>query len=590
MSLSPAAVLYDSNGNPINASNPLPVLGNALVVQNAIQSLGFDLAAAPFSATTAIAGVYVLDRIELNFTTTASRNIVVTSAHGTELLRLTANTGLHVEIDAEEMAFKAGDHITVAITQTSGACLVDVVAVTKTGSTPPLNPNATTVQLRNASSVTVNPATDDTLTNGSQKTQVTAFPSETPYAGGLLLTSGTGEPRTTFYDPFEGVTIDTDFRWETPTGAGAPTQANTELTFNTGTTGSRFGKLFSRPKFNAIVPGFFQHSWAVKIESGTAVTGAHRFWGMGTGPTTPTAASPLTDAIGFEVLPDGVLYACVYRGGTNIHRESLAAYQPTDGEARRYICQVRTDRIYWGIEGLNKNLVRSTAIFKVPNTQVMPLLVQCVNGTVQASAPTLKIIGAVGADTACNATQLADGELPFHKAAITVSRGVQVQDSMVYLTSAQAGYAAFNTTTEEISVASGTPLSLLVENPAGSTKNIRLWRVHLSNEGRGVWRRYRNVTVATRGTALVNVNRGGGSNEPQARGYQGGQFTLSGGAAPWGGRLAKVQASPSDASATVDEHGTIVLLPGQNALWAFTPRSGSSNVAVEVVWWEESKS
>ena len=123
-------VLVDSDGH-----FQVDVLSSSgFVVTNAIDSAAFDLNAGAFSSTTSISNDYLLSRLELNFSTIESRDITITTSDGTELYKTTSDTSLDIHIDFEEAGFNSGENITVDITQTAGACLVDVILTVLEGS------------------------------------------------------------------------------------------------------------------------------------------------------------------------------------------------------------------------------------------------------------------------------------------------------------------------------------------------------------------------------------------------------------------------------------------------------------------------
>lgn len=125
-----------SAANPVNVTGTLVTSGAELTVNNALEATAYDLNAAAYSATTAITGAYLFNRLELNFTTAVARDITITSTQGTILYKTTSDTSLNFNIDGEDDAFESGDQITVDITQTAGACLVDVTLVISKGQLP----------------------------------------------------------------------------------------------------------------------------------------------------------------------------------------------------------------------------------------------------------------------------------------------------------------------------------------------------------------------------------------------------------------------------------------------------------------------
>jgi hypothetical protein len=135
----PSSIPVDDDGGSITVDG-IPELN----VVNAVSAAAFNLAAAPYSATTAIATDFVLNRLEMNFSTTSARDITVTSNAGTVLWNIAADTSRDILVDFEDDAFNGGDNITVAVTQTGGACLMDVKLVATNGILSPPSPNTFT--------------------------------------------------------------------------------------------------------------------------------------------------------------------------------------------------------------------------------------------------------------------------------------------------------------------------------------------------------------------------------------------------------------------------------------------------------------
>lgn len=233
------------------------------------------------------------------------------------------------------------------------------------------------------------------------------------------------EEHTLFLDTHDQA-LDTVNRWVTPTGANTPAVSSSVLTFGVATTASAFGKLTSQPSFLPLIPGFLQPSFAIKLDpSGAAAINGHRFWGVGISPTTPattSAATKLTDAIGWEIDTDGKLYGVVYAAGVRTAIDmsatgtgAAAGVQPLDGGYHRYLMQIRTDRIYWFIDGLSFYV--ATMSFTTPATQTLPILIQTINpaASVAAGGYPLRVQGSVVADTASNSSQVSDGTYPWRK-------------------------------------------------------------------------------------------------------------------------------------------------------------------------------
>lgn len=103
-------------------------------ITNAIDETAYDLNAAAFSETTAIANDFILDNVELNFTTTSARDISITSFDGTVIFEETDNIDRSLIIPGGNLGFNGGENITVDIAQTGAACLIDVKLRIRSGS------------------------------------------------------------------------------------------------------------------------------------------------------------------------------------------------------------------------------------------------------------------------------------------------------------------------------------------------------------------------------------------------------------------------------------------------------------------------
>lgn len=124
----------NASGTRINPATEETVSQLVQQVDNAIDQTAFDLNAAAFSGTTNISNDYELDNVEFNFTTTASRTILITTVDGTKLLNETTTDTSFVWQPSSELAFNGGDNLTVDVTQTGAACLMDCILKIKQGS------------------------------------------------------------------------------------------------------------------------------------------------------------------------------------------------------------------------------------------------------------------------------------------------------------------------------------------------------------------------------------------------------------------------------------------------------------------------
>lgn len=238
--------------------------------------------------------------------------------------------------------------------------------------------------------------------------------------GGLLRVSE--ENTSIFYDPFDSA-LDTVNRWNAPSvsGTGASvTQGAGGETWTGGLAASSYAVLTSQPSFVGTVPGYLQVGYANKLEA-TPVTGAHRFWGIGTAPATPTLAAPLTDAVGWEMDTNGKLFAVVYSGGTRTQIADLSSSgtnkQPLDGAYHRYSMDVRTDRTFWYID--SRDVPVAISNFQFPTIQTLPLRISVVNGLSTLSTAATIISTGIGlGDSSRSSMQIADGTSPWRKLSI----------------------------------------------------------------------------------------------------------------------------------------------------------------------------
>lgn len=111
-----------------------------LSVVNELSQIAYDLrdvgsgGSGALALASSVPVPYVLDGVEFNFTTTAARDITITSPDGTVLYFASADDSLHVDISEINMVFQAGENFTIDLTDTgASACVVDVVARIRQG-------------------------------------------------------------------------------------------------------------------------------------------------------------------------------------------------------------------------------------------------------------------------------------------------------------------------------------------------------------------------------------------------------------------------------------------------------------------------
>jgi hypothetical protein len=246
----------------------------------------------------------------------------------------------------------------------------------------------------------------------------------TGFPAGFLNTSD--QPRQILYEPFDAA-LDTTNYWTTPTVGNSATLATVTagvMSMATGTTASGWSKLLTQTSFKPMVPAWIGYSSAIGLPDGAApIANSYRFWGAGTIPAVPTTAAPLTDAIGFEIATTGKMYAVVYAAGVRTAVQDLStsgnSTQPLDASSHRYIVYIRTDKVYWYIDGVSSTNLVATSNFQSPTVQTLPATFLAVGGsTPPVTTAQIQCSGTAVWDTGKNTSQLADGAFPWRKATV----------------------------------------------------------------------------------------------------------------------------------------------------------------------------
>ena len=220
-----------------------------------------------------------------------------------------------------------------------------------------------------------------------------------------------------FSDTYDGTSIDTTNRWNAPVtaGTGTVTQSNGNLTFSLSTTANNAAAVSSQATFVRLGFGFLKFGIGVQLESAPSITNTHRFWGVGNPNASFTATTPLADAVGFEIKTDGLLYATVWAGNSEILATALT--RPADGAFHSYVMLLRDDTVFWFIDDLENPV--TFAQWKSPNTSTLPVRIHEINNSSPPlSAPTL-VMGGLGlADSSISGSSLQDGVSPWRKATV----------------------------------------------------------------------------------------------------------------------------------------------------------------------------
>ena len=152
-----------------------------------------------------------------------------------------------------------------------------------------------------------------------------------------------------------------------------------------------------------------------------------------------------------------------------------------------------------------------------------------------------------------------------------------------FYTSLIGGRTTYNVTSG-VSTGTTAQMILAIVNPSNSLVDLYFERITLSNNSNGTWTRFRNVALTITGATTGLQNRGGGANTPAAVVYTTGSASFTGGMP-----ISTVHVG-AYAPETIEEKGALILLPGNNTAWTFTPATGITNysAALNLVHWETS--
>lgn len=239
-------------------------------------------------------------------------------------------------------------------------------------------------------------------------------------AAAVSLTGGLSvniAPGTLLQDSFDSAGLDVTNRWGiTLLTGGTQTQSLGLCTLATTTAASSSVQLSSQPTF---VPGssFYFAGIGIQYEA-TLQTNTHRFWGFGTPAASFTAATPLLNAVGFEIDTSANLSAVIYSNGVKTQSTNLNAYKSSS--ALSYVIVYRADSFLFYISTIGFEIPVASFSNAVLDSIVLPWRTHIINGvTPPASAPSLALSGlAIGDSNSMATTQLSDSVSPWRKATI----------------------------------------------------------------------------------------------------------------------------------------------------------------------------
>ena len=238
-----------------------------------------------------------------------------------------------------------------------------------------------------------------------------------------------------FYDGFDTGSLDITNKWKTQvSGVGGvaalnTTSGNTQV--GSGTTANGYSYLESNPSFPSPRPSWLQIVSVVNIEF-PIITNTYRFWGLGTSPATPTAAAPLTDAVGFELSTAGKLYAVTYASGTRNQIADLSSTgnskQPLDANAHSYGFYFSAEKTYWTIDGIDAVVATNSNSALGPSVNNLPYKITSIAGaTAPSSNANVTLSAAIVADTGRNTKQISDATYPWRKMQVSSIGAIRTQ-------------------------------------------------------------------------------------------------------------------------------------------------------------------
>jgi hypothetical protein len=225
---------------------------------------------------------------------------------------------------------------------------------------------------------------------------------------GSLVTSV--DPVIVFTDTYDGGVLDTTNRW-TAAGTVPPTASgNGTLLVNPGTAASASSSLVSQPVF---APSGYQLIVSyLQFEAPTIALGNHRFFGLGTQPGGWTAATPLQDAVGFEIDTAGVLRSSEY--GNGVRGQSIPLTALKDGANHLLLMHYRPGAVFFAIDNPYQILAFISVV--QPTVLNLPLRFHSINGlAITTGTPTMAASVSALADFSRPAQGVSDGQFPWRK-------------------------------------------------------------------------------------------------------------------------------------------------------------------------------
>jgi hypothetical protein len=219
-------------------------------------------------------------------------------------------------------------------------------------------------------------------------------------------------PQLWFLDAF--ATLDTVNRWVT--GGTVPPVAANAAVFSPGTAANASSTLSSIPVFSTTT-NYVSITLAVALET-TAVTGAHRWFGLGTAPASPSATNPVQDGLGWEVDTAGAFRASMYQNGGRVWTSVLT--YPSDGQPHLYVMEWSASGVLYYIDQTEVPVVAAPPV--LTGVAWMPIRAAQFNGATALTSPATFSMRAAGtADSMSPATMISDGTYPWRRTVVSAN-------------------------------------------------------------------------------------------------------------------------------------------------------------------------
>jgi hypothetical protein len=215
----------------------------------------------------------------------------------------------------------------------------------------------------------------------------------------------------TGFDPVQWVATAGGTGIAATTGVGA-------AVLDGGTTLNSFSKFTSVPSFKPTQPGFLFSQSNLNVIFPVPTT-AYMFFGCGTSSATPTIASPLINAFGWEIGLTGQLVPVTYASSARL-AIPFTGTQPKDSNAHKYFIYFTGSLCYWCIDSPDNVVASFVTGASGPDVNNLPLLYQIISNS--GAHSTLQINGVTVGDTGHSATRISDATYPWRQQIIGATK------------------------------------------------------------------------------------------------------------------------------------------------------------------------